>query len=402
MRISEPLALPCGAVLPNRLAKAAMSEQLAGPDGAPDARMVRLYERWGAGGAGLLITGNVMIDGRHCGERGNVAVEDDRFEPMLRRWADAGKAHGTPVWMQLNHPGRQTPTAVDPAPVAPSAVPMDVAGAAFTRPRALTPDEIVAIVERFGRTAGVARRAGFSGVQIHAAHGYLASQFLSPHTNRRTDDWGGDPERRRRFLVEVVRAVRAQVGPDLPVGVKLNSADFQKGGLSEDESIEVVQALCEEGIDLLEVSGGTYSRAVMFSGRESTRRREAYFLDFAQRVRERASVPLMLTGGFRTRAAMEEALESGAIDVVGMARPFAVEPDLPARLLDGSTEGALPVHLTTGMKTVDSMIVGAWYQHQIRRLGKGRDPRPSLSRPSALVLYALDAARRGRPARRSG
>jgi len=392
MKLAEPLPLPCGVVLANRIAKAAMSERLAQPDRQPTPTLETLYRRWGAGGAGLLITGNVMVDPAALGEPGNVALDFRSDLEPFRRWAAAGKAGGAQVWVQLNHPGRQSPRMLSRQPVAPSAVAMKGMAGAFAPPRALEAGEIEAVIEAFGVAAARVVEAGFDGVQIHAAHGYLVSQFLSAHTNRRDDAWGGDAERRQRFLLAVVDRVRAAVGPQRAVGVKLNSADFQKGGFSEADSMAVVQALAARGVDLLEISGGTYERPQMFAetlagAAESTQRREAFFLDYAEKVRGVTSMPLMLTGGFRTAAAMEAALASGAIDVVGQARPLAVEPDLPARVLAGAAEGAVAVRLHTGIQLIDSIVTGAWYQLQMQRLSENRPVAPRLSRLRACGWY---------------
>jgi 2,4-dienoyl-CoA reductase-like NADH-dependent reductase (Old Yellow Enzyme family) len=291
--------------------------------------------------------------------------------------------------MQINHPGRQAPRSIDPHPVAPSVVPMKIGGGAFARPRALESAEIEEVIARFARTAAAAKQAGFSGAQIHAAHGYLISQFLSPLANLRDDAWGGDATRRRRFLLEIVKAVRGAVGPEFVISVKLNSADFQRGGFDEADSMAVVAALDEAGIDLLEVSGGTYERAEMFDngGRESTKLREAYFLEYAEKVRATTKLPLMLTGGFRSRAGMDAALETGAVDVIGLARPLAVEPDLPRQLLDGTTQRAMSIRLNSPSKLLDAAIVGAWHQYQLRRMGDGDEPDPKLSRTRALWHY---------------
>ncbi|HEY8208082.1 MAG TPA: NADH:flavin oxidoreductase/NADH oxidase family protein, partial [Myxococcaceae bacterium] len=331
--LARPLPLKRGVPLPNRFAKAAMSEQLAERDGSPSAGLIQLYRRWAGSGAGLLISGNVMVDGKALGEPGNVWVEDGRHLPILRRWVEAAKSRGAQFWMQINHPGRQSPRSLSKQPVAPSALAVK-AGGQFNVPRALTSPEIQEIVERFGRTATVAREAGFDGAQIHGAHGYLVSQFLSPRTNLREDEWGGDPVRRRRFLLEVIRSVHRHAGADFPLGLKLNSADFQRGGFSEDECVGVLESLEAEGVDLVELSGGTYESAAMVLGgredvQESTRHREAYFVDFAERARTRTPLPLMVTGGFRTAAGMADAVSSRAVDVVGLARPMALEPDLP-------------------------------------------------------------------------
>jgi len=285
---------------------------------------------------------------------------------------------------------------VSKQPVAPSAVRLRGAGPAFAPPRALTSDEIEAIVARFANTARIAEKAGFDGVQIHGAHGYLVSQFLSPYTNQRDDAWGGDPERRRRFLLEIVAAIRNAVSASFSVGLKVNSADFQRGGFGEGESMAVLEALDGRGLDLIEVSGGTYESAKMFEEtvpvRESSRRREAFFLDYVENARARVKTPIMLTGGLRTREGMESALASG-VDVVGIARPMAVEPELPAALLEGRVEHARPVKLATGIANLDSVIQGSWYQLQLDRMGRGLDPDPGASRLRAMLKFF--AARRG-------
>jgi len=389
--LAQPLTLPNGSTLPNRLGKAAMSEQLGTRENAPTEGLAQLYQAWGRGGAGLLITGNVMIDRRALGEPGNVVLEDARHLDLIRSWATAAQAEGAQALVQINHPGRQAPRAATKDPVAPSAVALKGFGGMFAPPRALEPDEIQGLIQRFANTAKLAVDAGFAGVQVHGAHGYLISQFLSPLTNLREDDWGGSPEKRRRFLLEVLRAIRAAVGPGPTVSLKLNSADFQRGGFSEQESMQVVSALNDEAVDLLEISGGTYEHTPWEGTgkqpeqRESTRRREAYFLDYAEQVKELAQMPLMLTGGFRTAAGMEEAIESGAVSVVGLARPLAVEPDLPLRLLSGAAESALAIELRVGIKQVDAFLEIAWYQQQIQRMSRGLDPDPSSCRLTAVI-----------------
>jgi len=394
--IHSSLDLAHGRSLPNRVAKSAMSERLATSEGGVSEELVRLYSRWSRSGAGLLVTGNVMVDARALGETGNVIVEDERDLEGLRAWARAATSGGARLWMQINHPGRQSPRTVSKQPVAPSAVRLRGAGPAFAPPRALTSDEIEAIVARFANTARIAEKAGFDGVQIHGAHGYLVSQFLSPYTNQRDDAWGGDPERRRRFLLEIVAAIRNAVSASFSVGLKVNSADFQRGGFGEGESMAVLEALDGRGLDLIEVSGGTYESAKMFEEtvpvRESSRRREAFFLDYVENARARVKTPIMLTGGLRTREGMESALASG-VDVVGIARPMAVEPELPAALLEGRVEHARPVKLATGIANLDSVIQGSWYQLQLDRMGRGLDPDPGASRLRAMLKFF--AARRG-------
>ncbi|HEY9315937.1 NADH:flavin oxidoreductase/NADH oxidase family protein [Williamsia sp.] len=389
--LRDPLPLPCGLVLPNRIVKASMSEALGGATNAPNVRIERLYRTWASGGYGLLVTGNVMVDRAQLGEVGNVVIEDERDLPALASWAKATKDAGVPIFVQLNHPGRQAnPLSIGHTPVAPSAVPLNVPGA--STPRALTSVEVEGIVERFAVAALVCETAGFDGVQIQAAHGYLVTQFLSPMTNQRTDEWGGDPSRRRRFLIEIVRAIRARVSPGFAVSVKLNSADFQRGGFTEAESRDVVEALAAEGIDLIEISGGTYESPAMsgFSA-ASTRAREAYFLEYARTVRAVAGdVPLVVTGGFRTEAGMSEAIESGDCDAVGIARPTVLDAGAARSVLTGRTRALatrdirLPLRDALGKLTdpsaIESVLTIGWHTDQLHRMGDGLAPDPDRGR----------------------
>ncbi len=382
--LHDPLTLPCGLVLPNRIMKASMSEALAESGHAPGARLEQLYRTWSHGGYGLLITGNVMVDGGQLGEPGNVVIEDERDLDALTRWAKSAHDGGVPIWAQLNHPGRQSnPLAIGHTPVAPSAVPLNLPGS--TTPRELTAAEIEDIIDRFATAAAVCETAGFDGIQIHAAHGYLVTQFLSPLSNLRTDEWGGDPVRRMRFLLEIVRRIRARVSPGFAVSVKLNSADFQRGGFSEDESRDVVAALAGEGIDLLEISGGNYeSPAMAGSAAASTRAREAYFLEYARTVRQIAGgVPLAVTGGFRSRAAMQEAVQAGDCDVIGIARPAAIIPDAADAILSQRLPVLTTRELSYGIpsalkainsKTLDGLLNIGWHTDQLHRMGAGKQP----------------------------
>jgi 2,4-dienoyl-CoA reductase-like NADH-dependent reductase (Old Yellow Enzyme family) len=394
--LAQPLTLPCGAVIPNRLAKSAMSEALGTLDNQPTSRLDRLYARWADGGIGLCISGNVMVDRRALGEPGNVAIESEAQLPALRAWAAAGTRGGTQLWMQINHPGKQAPKGLNAETVSPSAIPFRADMASFfDTPRELTHAEIEDIVRRFGNTARIAKLAGFTGVQIHGAHGYLVSQFLSPHHNRREDQWGGSPEARRRFLMAVYTEMRRQVGDAFPIGIKLNSADFQRGGFTEEESLATIQMLADAGIDLVEISGGTYEAPAMtgMDVKDSTRQREAYFLEFAEKVRARIKVPLMLTGGFRSLGGMRSALASGAIDLVGLGRLLAVEPELPQRLLAGQEPTQVIRPISTGIGVVDRMALMevAWYTRQLRRIGEGGEPRPNESGLTAFLLGIVES-----------
>ena len=395
--LAQSFRLPNGTIVPNRLAKSAMSEALGTMDNRPTERLERLYARWADGGIGLCITGNVMIDRRALGEPGNVAIEDESDLAALQRWAAAGTRRGGQLWMQINHPGKQSPKGLNRETVSPSAIPFgpELAGF-FATPRELTEAEILDLIQRYGNTARIAKKAGFTGVQIHGAHGYLVSQFLSPHHNRRRDRWGGSAENRRRFVLEVLAEIRRQVGAKFPIGIKLNSADFQRGGFTEDESLDAIRALVEAGIDLVEISGGTYEAPAMtgLEAKASTRAREAYFMEFAEKVRAAVKVPLMLTGGFRSLGGMAQALDSGAIDFVGLGRLLAVEPDLPARLLRGEEPREQIKPISTGIGLVDRMALMevAWYSRQLRRIGEGRNPKP---RESGLQAFALGMIENG-------
>jgi 2,4-dienoyl-CoA reductase-like NADH-dependent reductase (Old Yellow Enzyme family) len=401
--LTESFTLPNGTVLPNRLAKAALSECLSSADFAPGDEIKTLYRRWAANGEGLTITGNVMVDRRNIGEPGNVVVEDKRHFDDLVEWANIVKSHGSVGLVQINHPGRQTPRTLVSHPVAPSAVAVPGMAGTFAMPRELTHDEIEDIITRFATTARIVTEAGFDGVQIHGAHGYLVSQFLSPLANQRTDAWGGTPEKRMRFVLELVAAMRAAVG-DKVLAIKLNSADFQRGGFSEEESLNVVAALVAAGIDLLEVSGGTYSSAAMLGVdptiRESTRQREAYFLDYALKVRAaHPELPLMLTGGFRSASTMNEAVASGGIDLVGLGRSLTLQPDIPGALLDGSaTHAAVPTH-HTGIRLIDSLTELTYYTVNMWRMGSNKEPKPNRNAAVAVATYmwrhGIDAVRQG-------
>jgi len=379
MRIAEPLTLPCGHVVKNRIAKAAMSEGLATLEGAPTDDLVRLYRRFAEGGAGMVITGNVVVDARYLERPGNVIVEDDTHLEALRRMAAAANEHGALSVVQVNHPGRQTNRFVHGHPVAPSEGAAVKVLQSFAPPRALTGPEVLDVIARFVRTALVLERAGFGGVQIHAAHGYLLSQFLSPLTNRRTDEWGGSLAGRAKVLLEIVRQVRARVAKDFVVGVKVNSADFQRGGFDDGEAMELMQMLSREGVDFVEISGGNYeSPALLFGGddgaSERTVAREAYFLEFAERARKITDVPLMVTGGFRTLDGMNAAVEGGAAALVGLARPLALDPALPARLLRGECTRIDVPRPFSGKKPWHSLAESAFYGAQLARLGAGQSP----------------------------
>ena len=412
--LSAPLLLPNGSVSPNRLVKAATSELLADTYNRATRAHETLYDTWARGGPGLLLTGNVQISYRHLEHPGNVVIrgkQDAEHLARLRAWSAAAKGHGAQVWMQLSHAGRQTNRWVNPTPFAPSAVPLNIPGVKFGTPVALNDVQILELIARFAEAAVVARETGFDGAQLHAAHGYLISQFLSPRANLRDDDWGGDLSRRSRFLLETVRAVRGAVGTDFAVAVKLNSADFQRGGFTFGECQTLGAWLDEAGADLIEISGGTYEqpKATGVEGAEpvfdphvgnALGKREAYFAKFAPDLRRQLTrTKLMVTGGFRTPQGMADAVVYGDIDLIGLARALCVNPAAPRALLRGEPvpldglggklkvgPGLLSPHSPISLaRTLNNYGAGAWYSQQVARMGAGLSPDPGIAFLPTLV-----------------
>ncbi len=410
--INQPLTLPCGATVPNRLCKAAMTEGLAHTDGSASTELERLYGVWSDGGAGILLSGNIQVDADHLERPGNVIVDgplSDDAMSSLKAMATAGTRNGNHLWAQISHAGRQTQKIVNPTPKAPSAVRLKLPSSQFGEPVALTEAEIEAVIAGFVHCAVTVKEAGFTGVQIHSAHGYLLSQFLSPLTNQRDDQWGGSLENRARALLTIVKKTRAAVGPAFPISVKLNSADFQKGGFDFDDSLTVASWLAEASVDLLEISGGTYEqpRLLDLEGVEpieeqslarSTMAREAYFVDFAKAIREKVSIPIMVTGGLRRRDVMEHVLETGGADVIGLGRPMCVMGDAPKSLLEGAEElpryenelALLPAWLNwltkiNLIRTISSFAVQFWFYEQIANIGRDGEPDDNLTVFSATL-----------------
>lgn len=387
----QPFGFATGQIAKNRFFKSAMEEQLA-QSSQPTQTLVNLYDAWAKGGAGVLVTGNVMVAENGKGSLADVVLTDERSMDMLKSWAKAGTQNDTLLIMQINHAGKQSPKVVNATPVAPSAVALKGMDGFINPPRELAEHEIEILIQNFADTAKIAAKAGFSGVQIHAAHGYLISQFLSPHHNRRSDKWGGSLENRMRFLVAVYQAIRAAVPSGFLVGVKLNSADFQKGGFDEQDSIQVVQKMAELGIDFIEISGGNYESPEMLTAKASTKKREAFFLDYAEKARAVCTAPLIITGGFRSTHAMNEALQSGHLDFVGMARPFALMPDLPNQIKNNSYQTITTNRIKTGVGFVDNKVGAVlemdWYMAQMALIGRGQKPNPKLS-PWRVLAKAL-------------
>ncbi|WP_329377264.1 NADH:flavin oxidoreductase/NADH oxidase family protein [Streptomyces sp. NBC_01351] len=393
MHLSTPLVLRNGSRIANRIAKAAMEESLARQPGQlPGPEIEELYRSWARGGSGLIITGNVMVDRRALTSPGTIVLDAETDLAPFRRWAVAAGSEGGQVWMQINHPGRQVRSDLPGVAWAPSDIGVSLGKhtSAFARPTAMNEGDIQATIDRFATTARLAEESGFHGVQIHAAHGYLLSQFLSPLVNRRTDRWGGSLENRARLLLEVVRAVRTAVSPAFAVSIKINTADFQRGGFDIDEVEQVLAFLKDLDVDLVELSGGSMESAATMGRTADDRKldREAYFLAIAERLVASAPMPLMLTGGIGRRASAERVL-AGGFAMVGLATALALRPDLPTRWQQGEDIEVAAPRLNWRDTDIASAGVLALVRAHLSRISRGRPPRARASARLALTLDTL-------------
>ena len=411
--LKDKITLPCGAQIKNRICKAAMTERIAFADNYTNQRHLNLYKKWAEGDIGILLTGNVQVDKNHLEGPANVCIEENTYAeqlPLLRKWAEEGTKDNTHLWMQISHAGRQTPGEINSSPKAPSSVQLKIPGRNYGVPSALSTEEINEIIKKFTFVAKIARETGFTGIQIHSAHGYLLSEFLSPDINLREDEWGGTVENRSRIHVEIIKSIRREVGEDFPISVKMNSADFQKGGFSPDDSIQVAKIIEAAGVDNIEISGGTYEQPRLLGldnvsinpdrsevRKESTIAREAYFLEYAEKIKKNIQIPLMVTGGFRTREGMESAVKSGACEIVGVGRPLCANPFAIKEMFDGKIE-QLPIYektLSLGpwifspsspfrlIQALNAFGAQAWFYQQIKRMGDNKLPDLSLGLFSA-------------------
>jgi 2,4-dienoyl-CoA reductase-like NADH-dependent reductase (Old Yellow Enzyme family) len=403
MNVFDSLSLPNGSTVKNRIAKAAMEENMADADQAPSTELMRLYQAWADGGAGLIITGNVMVDGRAMTGPGGVVLQDDKQLAKFKHWAQIGRSGGAQFWLQINHPGRQMQANLGQKTWAPSAVALELGSLSkhFATPHAMTPEVIADVIQRFATTARLGEQAGFTGVEIHAAHGYLLSQFLSPLTNQRTDEWGGSLENRARLLLEIVKAVRAVVSPVYAVAVKLNSADFQRGGFSAEDARQVVALLNDLGVDLVELSGGSYEAPAMQGEARDGRTlaREAYFVEFARDIQTVAKMPVMVTGGVRRRPIAEMVVQSG-VDMVGIGTALAIDPNLPRDWFHGKDSAPELPAITWKNKAMASLANMAVVKFQLRKLSQNRTPDPKVSPLRALIQQQIANALRTRQYRK--
>ena len=372
MLLSE-ITLPNQTILKNRIVKSAMSETLADKENNPTEKHIHLYHRWAQGGSGLLISGNVMVDRDHLGEPGNVVIDENTDKSILKAWAKAGTENHTKFILQINHPGKQSPKTMNSQPVAPTAQPIgEELKGFFNPPRELTTKEIKTLVEQFVTVGKIAEESGFSGVQIHGAHGYLINQFLSPADNQRTDQYGGSLENRMRFLLEIYQGLREATTPEFIVGLKLNSTDFTAQGFSEEDSRQVILKMAELGIDFVEISGGNYEKTKFMEVGKG-----AFFLDFAKDIQQQVTTPIILTGGLTQPETMEEVITKEKIAMVGLARALAMNPELPNQLAEGHAQAIQLPRLTTHLKNLDkkagSIISLSYYEQQMNRLATGKE-----------------------------
>jgi 2,4-dienoyl-CoA reductase-like NADH-dependent reductase (Old Yellow Enzyme family) len=378
--LSLSLKLPNGSILRNRIVKAAMSEALGDVQNDTTEGHIKLFNRWSKGGAAMLITGNVQVDRWHLEHAANIVLDDQSNMKRTKEFAQAAKSGGALVIAQLSFAGRQTPEAINANPLSISDLRLDLPG--YGAPKAATEEDLEEIIKKFVRSAILANEAGFDGVQLHAAHGYLLSSSLSPRINTRTDRWGGSLENRARLLLSIVRSIRAELGAEFIIATKLNSSDFQKGGFTHEQSIEVAKMLQNEGIDFLEISGGNFESPAAYqyvSKAESTVAREAYFLDYARDIKASLRIPVMVTGGFRSKEVMNNALTDNATDLIGIARPFVIDPEFPSKLLQGLIDQAPAVerNFPAAEKLPDSAPLN-WFTHQIALHGATGNSDPSV------------------------
>jgi 2,4-dienoyl-CoA reductase-like NADH-dependent reductase (Old Yellow Enzyme family) len=324
--------------LPNRIVRSATAECMAGDDGRLTEKIFPFYRELAEGGTGLIVTGHMYVHPTGKAHPEMTGIHTDKMLPGLTRLVDTVHQAGGLIAAQINHAGIKNDAESLPEAVGPSSLSAEEPYVSRDS-RAFTTEEIEALIEAFAQAARRAQQAGFDAVQIHAAHGYLNSQFLSPLTNRRTDEWGGSFENRLRFLREVVAAVRAEVGSDYPLFTKLGMMDGVEGGNTLEDGAHIVAELAGMGLDAIELSGGIGGKKINSIAKGiRDEGREAYFIDFARTAKQVTDLPVILVGGFRSRPVMERVLATGDADFISMARPLINDPYFPNKLKSGEVE----------------------------------------------------------------
>lgn len=420
--LSARIELPCGLVLSNRLVKAAMEPCLA-KNRKPSENHFKLYSEWSNGGFGLMVTENIQVAEQYIGSPHDIVMLPSDLNKVPESWSTWAKSCRTPTLVQLCHAGLQSSRGCgryvwEPA-ISPSSMRLSMGDSLLARAlsillfntsRMMDKTDIKRVVQQFADGALLAHRCGFLGVQLHCSHGYLLAQFLSPRTNKRNDEYGNTPYNRLRILFEIIDAIRASLPASFCLSVKLNSADFVAGGLTEADALQNVEWIVQHGgVDLIEISGGTYEN-VVFSDWDSPsdeghrpkdedghskglglkiRPREAFFANFAARARSRVqeicpknTPSILLTGGFRTRAGMAAAIDAGHTDMIGIGRPACLDPHIASRILDPDTpEPICPTVKIRGISFLQTMmpikLMGAgfsttWHAWQLQRISKGK------------------------------
>ena len=363
--------------------KGATSEQLSSWDpknfearGIPSKNLINVYKRWGEGQLGTILTGNIMIYYDQLEAKGNPIIprgakfEGERFE-AFKALAVESKKHGSLIVGQVSHPGRQVTTDFNSNPVSASDVQLEgnPMGMTFSKPHAASTDEIQSAIDGFAHAAEYLHSAGYDGIQLHGAHGYLLSQFLSQTTNKRTDKYGGSLENRSRLIMEIADEIQKRVPKSFILSIKINSVEFQDKGFDPEECKALCANLEAHSFDFVELSGGTYEELAFTRERESTKKREAFFLDFAETIVPALSkTKTYITGGFKTVGGMVDALK--VVDGVGLARPVCQEPRLCADILSGKVKGAIKQRLDEGNFGITGVAAGT----QIRIIGKDQEP----------------------------
>ena len=382
------VTLPSGLVLKNRLVKAAMEENLAEADLTPSQVLKNCYNAWAKGGVGLIITGNVMVDHLAMTGPGGLALEHNTDVTPFAELARLGQQNDSKIVMQINHPGRQVFKKMGGKVLSASNVALSMGKHShlFGQPKAMTHNEIDDVIERFTNTALQAQKAGFDGVQIHAAHGYLLAQFLSPLTNKRDDKYGGSLENRARLLTEITQKIKASCANNFSVSVKLNSADFQRGGFEPSDAQAVITLLSDLNIDFVELSGGSYEAPAMQgkTADERTLAREAYFLEFAKTISEQSSIPIMTTGGISRLSVANNVIDSG-VALAGIATALAYKPDLVSIWQNQPEFIPAAPNVQIKDKTIAGLATMALVKRQIRRMGQGKAAKENASAVFTLI-----------------
>jgi len=386
--LNQPLTLPCGLVLKNRIIKPAMSDSLGDGKGNPTAAQIRLYERWAQGGTALSIIGEVQIDARFAEKPGNLVLDETADIVSLTQLAQKAAINGAHIWVQLGHAGALAHPPISHA-AGPSAINL-----AELQCAQMSATEIGKLAQKYADAALIAKQCGFSGVQIHAAHGFLLSQFLSPLFNQRTDQYGGSINDRSKVIVDIITAMRLAVGSSFAIGIKINATDMLEGGFSERDALTLIEILDSSSLDLIDISGGTY-----FPGAKSSSDGHSagpYFSDFAKKAKSKTNIPIMLTGGFKTSTQAINALTASAADVIGVARGMVVEPAIANHWLQRtSLEESFTEILFPRFESPAPGAITAWYSMRLSAIASDNDTDFLLTLSDALIAYEERDNQRG-------